>query len=75
MELEDQHEIAQGLSERLKRRIINQMAQHLANRHYEQARAQLQGQLDNAEMRGCAAPLLVEWQQRLQGYGERRAHV
>ena len=52
-------------SERFKRSLVNRMAQRAANAHYRAAKGALQGQLDNAEMRGRDEALLAEWQREV----------
>lgn len=58
-------------SDRQARRILNQMAQRLTNRHYVVVRAQLAAQLNAAELRGQDAELLRNWQCQV----ESRSHA
>ena len=66
MEIDDEYAAAARLSERFKRSLVNRLAQRMAAAHYRDAQAQMQAMLDQAEMRGRDAQLLVEWQQQLQ---------
>lgn len=65
METEDQLKAAAALSERFKRSLVNQLAHRLMKDSYQRAQRRLQGQLDQAEMRGYDAQLLVEWMDQL----------
>ena len=64
-----------SMSDRTKRRLVNKLAQLMANEHYSVVRSRLQAQLDNAEMRGTDHALIASWQAEIGSQAPGRANV